>query len=290
MTALYLATALGGLAMMLFVVATQNLVGMLSSADTRTRNFSYYSLGESCAAIAGPGTGRRIDRRISSSRYVSAARGDQRPVSSLLFVRGKSIPHTAPKQPDKTARSTKDLLASRPLRNALIANGVVMTGLDLFNLYMPVYTHGLGFSATAIGLIMGAFGLAGIVIRLAILPFTKRWGEHAVMSGALVLSAIAFATVPLTTHPLLLGMASFALGLGLGCGQPLTTVLSFNAAPPGRAAEAIAMRLSVSYGSHIVIPPVFGIAGAALGLAPIFWTCALLLAGGAVLTRPRSVQ
>ena len=66
-------------------------------------------------------------------------------------------------------------------------------------------------------------------------------------------------------------------------------ILSFNAAPPGRAAEAIAMRLSVSYGAHIVIPPVFGAVGAALGLAPIFWTCALLLGGGAALTRPRSV-
>jgi hypothetical protein len=47
------------------------------------------------------------------------------------------------------------------------------------------------------------------------------------------------------------------------------------------------MRLSVSYGAHIVIPPVFGAVGAALGLAPIFWTCALLLAGGAALTRPK---
>jgi MFS family permease len=290
MTALYLATALGGLAMMLFVVATQNLVGVLSRADTRTRNFSYYSLGESCAAIAGPVlVGASIDAFRHPVTFLLLA-GISILCLLLLFVRGKSIPHTAPQREDKTARSTKDLLALRPLRNALIANGVVMTGLDLFNLYMPVYTHGLGFSATAIGLIVGAFGLAGIVIRLAIPPFTKRWGEHAMMSGALVLSAVAFATVPLTTHPLLLGIASFALGLGLGCGQPLTTALSFNAAPPGRAAEAIAMRLSVSYGSHIVIPPVFGVVGAALGLAPIFWTCALLLGGGAALTRPRSVQ
>ena len=54
-----------------------------------------------------------------------------------------------------------ELLALPALRNALLANGVVMAGLDLFGLYMPVYTHGLGFSATTIGLIMGAFGAAG---------------------------------------------------------------------------------------------------------------------------------
>src|SRR5215213_2752451 len=54
MPVLYLSAALGGLTSMLFVVATQNLVGTLSSAATRTRNFSYYSLGESAAAVGGP--------------------------------------------------------------------------------------------------------------------------------------------------------------------------------------------------------------------------------------------
>lgn len=286
--ALYVSAALGGFTSMLFVVATQNLVGVLSTADTRTRNFSYYSLGESSAAIAGPVVvGAAIDAFRHPAAFLMLA-GINTLCLLLLLARSRSIPHTAPKHTETTPRSTRDLLALRPLRNALLANGVVMTGLDLFNLYMPVYTHGLGFSATTIGLIMGAFGLAGIITRLAIPPFTKRWGEHAMISGALVLSAIAFATVPLTSNALLLGIAAFALGLGLGCGQPLTMILSFNAAPPGRAAEAIAMRLSVSYGAHIVIPPVFGTVGAVLGLAPIFWTCALLLGAGAAITRPRA--
>jgi cytochrome c-type biogenesis protein CcmH/NrfF len=64
-------------------------------------------------------------------------------------------------------------------------------------------------------------------------------------------------------------------------------ILAFNAAPPGRSAEAIAMRLAGSYGAHVVIPPVFGAVGAALGLAPIFWTCTMLLGGGSALARPR---
>jgi predicted MFS family arabinose efflux permease len=287
LAALYVSAALGGFTSMLFVVATQNLVGVLSSADTRTRNFSFYSLGESSAAIAGPViVGASIDafRYPATFLLLAAINGL---CLLLLLARRRSIPNAAPRQPERAPRSTRDLLALPRLRNALVANGIVMTGLDLFGLYMPVYTHGLGFSATTIGFIMGAFGLAGIITRLAIPPFTRRWSEEAMMAGALALSAVAFITVPLTSHPFALGIASFVLGLGLGCGQPLTMILSFNAAPPGRAAEAIAMRLSVSYGAHIVIPPVFGAVGAALGLAPIFWTCALLLAGGAALTRPK---
>jgi predicted MFS family arabinose efflux permease len=285
--ALYVSAALGGFTSMLFVVASQNLVGVLSTAETRTRNFSFYSLGESSAAIAGPIlVGTAIDTLRYPATFLLLA-GINALCLVLLLARGASIPAATPKQAEKTARSARDLLAIPDLRNALIANGIVMTGLDLFNLYMPVYTHTLGFSATTIGLIMGAFGVAGVITRLAIPPFTKRWGERRMISGALALSALAFVTVPLTSSPALLGLASFALGLGLGCGQPLTMLLSFNAAPAGRAAEAIAMRLSVSYGAHIVIPPVFGAVGATLGLGPIFWTCALLLGSGGALTRPR---
>jgi MFS family permease len=107
------------------------------------------------------------------------------------------------------------------------------------------------------------------------------------ITGALAVSALAFVAVPFMNAPVLIAIASFLLGLGLGCGQPLTMILAFNAAPRERAAEAIAMRLAVSYGAHVVIPPVFGVLGAAFGLAPIFWTCAALLGGGSLLTRRR---
>jgi len=287
MAALYLSAALGGLTSMLFVVATQNLIGVLSTAATRTRSFSYYALGESASAVAGPVlVGVCIDAFRHSATFVVLA-AINGACLVLLFALRRVIPKTAAHQGARATHSAKDLLALPALRNALIANGAVMAGLDLFNLYMPIYTHGLGFSATAIGLIMGAFGAAAFITRMAIPPFTRRWGEHRMMAGALALAAVAFVAVPFTEHPLLLALVAFVLGLGLGCGQPLTMILSFNAAPPGRAAEAIAMRLAVSYGAHIVIPPVFGAVGAALGVAPIFWTCAMLLGGGSWITRPK---
>lgn len=287
MTVLYVSAALGGFTSMLFVVATQNLVGVLSpTAKRRTRNFSYYSLGESSAAIVGPIlVGLAIDAFRYSLTFALLALINTGCLV-LLFAARKAIPNTVRQGEDRKAtRNAKDLLALPALRKALLANGVVMAGLDLFVLYMPIYAHGLGHSATTIGLIMGAFGFAGILMRLAIPPFTARWGEHAMMTITLAISAAAFIAVPFTEQPLLLATVAFVLGLGLGCGQPLTMILSFNAAPAGRAAEAIAMRLTVSYGAHVVIPPAFGAVGAALGLAPIFWTCALLLGGGSWVTR-----
>ena len=45
----------------------------------------------------------------------------------------------------------------------------------------------------------------------------------------------------------------------------------------------------VSYGAHVVVPPLFGVIGAAMGVAPIFWTCAVVMGGGSLLNRkPRT--
>src|SRR5215216_3601120 len=139
--ALYVSAAFGGLTSMLFVVASQNLVGVLSSPEMRTRNFSYYSLGESTAAVGGPIlVGLSIDTFLHPLTFlllavIAAA------CLVLLFARRRIIPDTLVKEQRRTKRNVKDLLSLPALRNALLANGVVMAGLDLFNLYMPLYTH-----------------------------------------------------------------------------------------------------------------------------------------------------
>lgn len=288
LTMLFIVAPLWGLTSMLWVVATQNLVGVLSSADTRTRNFSYYSLGESTGSVLGPIiVGLSIDTLAHQPTFLIMAA-----IPALcgiaVVLKRNTIPGTAaaaaggPQAP----RNMKDLLALPAMRIALLSNAAVMTGLDLFNLYMPIYGHSLGFSATTIGLIMGAFGAAAFITRLAIPPISKRYGERAMLAGALLLSAAAFMTFPLTTSALLLAAAAFVLGLGLGCGQPLSMILAFNAGPPGRSAEAISMRLAVSYGAHVVVPPVFGVVGAAIGgVAPIFWTCAAIMGAGSWINR-----
>lgn len=287
---LFVATAAGGFTSMLFIVATQNLVGVLSPPEKRTRNFSFYSLGESSASVAGPVfVGFSIDAFRHPLTFLFLALLTAL-CGLLLYARRDTIPHAIRAEDKQGPRAMTDLLRLPAMRNALVTNGVVMAGLDLFNLYMPVYGHAIGFSATTIGMIIGAFGVAAFITRLAIPPVTARWGERTMLAAALALSAFAFVTFPLTTSALLLGIASFVLGLGLGCGQPLSMILAFNAAPPGRSAEAIAMRLAVSYGAHVVIPPVFGAIGTGLGLAPIFWTCAALLGGGSFLNRRGRAQ
>ena len=63
--------------------------------------------------------------------------------------------------------------------------------------------------------------------------------------------------------------------------SPLTIILTYNYAPPGRSGEALGMRLTVNKLTQIAVPLVFGAMGSAYGLFPVFWANgAFLLAGG----------
>jgi predicted MFS family arabinose efflux permease len=287
---LYVVAPLWGFTSMLWVVATQNLVGVLSTAETRTRSFSYYSLGESTGSVIGPiAVGLAIDTVSHQPTFLLVA---VIPAFCGLTMALKRdlFPSTATAGSGAQApRNVNALLALPAMRNALLSNAAVMPGLDLFNLYMPIYGHSLKFSATTIGLIMGAFGAAAFVTRLFIPPITRRYGERAMLAGAFIISGAAFMTFPLTTSAPLLAAGAFVLGLGLGCGQPLSMILAFNAGPPGRSAEAISMRLAVSYGAHVFVPPAFGVIGAAVGgVATIFWTCAAIMGCGSWINRSAS--
>ena len=282
---LFIASPLVGLMSMLFIVSTQNLIGVMSAPEKRTRNYASYSLGDSLANVVGPVlvgfTVDAFDHRVAYGALAAIALG----CLAAFHLGRELIPDRAGRQETVQGRGGRELLRLPALRNALLTNGIVMAGVDLYIVFLPIHAHRADLSASAIGLVLGAFGAAGFVARALIPPVTARIGEYGMVAATLALSCGAFLLIPLTGNPWLLGVISFVAGLGLGCGQPLSMILAFNAAPPGRSAEAIGMRLAVSYGSHVLIPPVFGALGAAAGVAPVFWTCAMLLGGGAVLNR-----
>ena len=82
----------------------------------------------------------------------------------------------------------------------------------------------------------------------------------------------------------LLGVA-FVMGLGLGCGAPLSLVLSYNRAPTGRTGEAMGLRQTVNKGTEVLVPIVFGTLSTALGMLPVFWLDAAMLGVGSWLMR-----
>jgi MFS family permease len=287
MAALYASAALIGASMMMANVSAQNLVGSLGAADDRTRNFSNYALVMAIGSFFGPlAGGVSIDYFGHARSYLYAAALPLVPVLVLVFAREVGRGPRMKTEEEQAVLSTS-LLANPALRRTLIGSAMAVTGQDLFQFYMPIYGHSVGLSASAIGVVLGMFGVSAFFVRMGLPALVKRWGTDAVFTGSLYVSAVAFTTFPLFTGAVTLSMVALVCGLGMGCAQPVTLMLVFDRAPEGRSGEALGMRVTINQFTHIVVPIMFGSIGSVFGVAPVFAVNALILAGGAWLNRER---
>jgi MFS family permease len=152
---------------------------------------------------------------------------------------------------------------------------------------MPIYGTAIGLSASTIGLILGSFALATILVRLALPWISNRMRDWSMITATMCVACVAYALFPLVRTVPLLASIAFLLGIGLGATQPSVMSLIYSKAPPGRAAEAVGVRTVVLNVSHTFLPLAFGGVGAALGMMPVFWTMSVALASGGWLSNKR---
>jgi MFS family permease len=280
---LFLCPALMGLGQIFFHVSIHNAVGSIGKPEDRAKNFATFALGASISTFIGPSlAGFSIDALGFRSTFVVLAAISLSVVLLSLAFPGL-VPPRGEQRDEKEGRRALDLLKDAPLRRTLLMSGVTLTGIELFSFYLPVYGQSIGLSASRIGLVLSSYAAAAFVVRLAMHHLAKRFGETGVLTGSLFIATVVYALFPFLTDAPMLVVAAFLLGLGLGSAQPLTIMLTYQHAPPGRSGEALGMRLTVNKITQISIPLVFGGIGASFGLFPVFWAnAAFLLAGGVV--------
>lgn len=288
MPALYFTSTVLGASWVFYNVCAQNLVGLLSDAASRPRNFSNYGLVMAGGSFFGPMLcGFSIDHFGFERTYLYLAGVPLTAV--LIMVAWRAMPsglglHTSS---EEHASYSANLLSNKPLRRTLITSAIILTGTDLFQFYMPIYGRSVGLSASAIGTILAMFAVAAFVVRLVMPTLVKRWTADAVLVWALFTGGIAYLVFPVFEQGVLLAGVAFVLGLGMGCSQPLSLMLIYDRAPPGRSGEALGLRLTLNNFMHIAVPMVFGSIGTAFGVAPVFITNAAFLTVGGILTRKK---
>jgi hypothetical protein len=144
LTAIFVAAAMNGLSFAIYNVSLQNVVGLLSTARRRTRNFSNYSMSMSVANFIGPLiAGFTIQHSAIPplpQRGAAIARAGR--AGSRLGRRA------ARRQAASRARGggIRDMLAAPGVRRTLATSSLLQTGQDLFQFYLPVYGHAIGLS------------------------------------------------------------------------------------------------------------------------------------------------
>jgi MFS family permease len=289
MMTLYASSLLLGTSFHFFFVTVTGIAGGIGGAEHRSRNYALVSLGFSGAGFVGPLiAGFAIDYLGHITTFRILAAFTVIPVLMLWLSPG-FLPGAAKLPGTAGTGGAMELWRAPRLRNTFIASGFISAGWDLFNFYMPVYGHGIGLSASAIGVILGAFALATFVIRAALPWLIKHTSEAQILMYAIFAAACAFTLFPFFSNPYALCAVAFFLGLGVGCGQPMSMSLIYSLAPEGRASEAAGLRVTVNNFTHLVIPLVFGSLGTAFGYAPVWLAnSALLGVGGWLVRRTRS--
>lgn len=276
---LFASAAVSGAGFILTQVSMQSLVGSLTGGPERTRNLNLYALTVSTSDLLGPIiAGFSIDAVGHVGTYLNLAWPGLLAVLAVLFLSGRLV--RAAVVSDRSGQRMADLFRIRNLRRMFLTSALVMTGLDLFQLYLPLHGHALGLSASAIGVILGAFAAAGFVTRALLMMLVRRFGEERTLCYSMYLAAGTFFLIPMFENAVVLGVVCFVLGLGMGLGQPLTVILTYNYSPPGRYGEGLGVRIAVNNSMHVAVPAVFGAVGSLFGLAPVFWLSSAILALG----------
>jgi predicted MFS family arabinose efflux permease len=284
---LYVAAAGIGTAFMLFHIAVQHAVGAGSSEADRKANFGWLALGFSISNFVGPtSAGFMIDHIGHRATFLVLALAALGALSLIAWRRHVFVDNRGTAKAADT-RNALQLLREPELRRVFLVTAMLASAWDLFVFVMPIYGTEIGLSASTIGMILGSFALATIVIRVALPWISRHVRDWPMITATFVIASSAYALFPLVGTVPLLAAISFLLGLGLGSTQPSIMSLLYAKAPPGRAGEAVGVRSVVLNASHTVLPLAFGGVGAALGMAPIFWTMSGALAGGAFMANRR---
>jgi MFS family permease len=283
--ALFVAATLMGIAFTLYNVLLPNIVGLVSAPEERARNFSNASLVGATTLFAGPLlAGIAVDyagHAFACLSLVSLSAG----AAILLLVWGRTLPGGT--RGAGASMSIRQTLSDPQIVRALASSSLVQVGQDLYQFYIPVYGYGINLSASAIGGLLALMAAASFVVRFALPNLIKRFGDERLLAYSFVITATGFGLVPLFESVIALGVISFIFGLGMGCGQPITTMMIFSRSAEGRSGETLGLRQAVNNSLRVLGPSVFGVVASVVGLAAVFWISAAMMGAGAMVSRPR---
>jgi MFS family permease len=287
LAALYVASILIGTGYNLAHVAINNAVGQLAPSRHLTRSFSILAMGFSISGMTGPLVAGFVIDHFGHAPAFFAMLLFAGTSLALLTPLVRESARFAAAQDARTRGGVLDLLRHAPLRSVLIVSGTLSMGWDMFVFLAPLHGARVGLSATATAVLVGTFGAGTFAIRLVLPAVHRRMSEWRILSWALFGAAVCYFLFPLASSFALMLAGAFAMGMSVGCGNPMAMTLLHVTAPPSRAGEAVGVRTSMVSASQTVLPLVFGALGTAVGLGAVFWAGAAALASGGAFARRR---
>ena len=260
------------------VISLQRHVGRAASGALALRQvFSWLSIGPAVSNFIGPfAAGLLIDHAGATPGSLTGYRVAFLllaliPVATWFLVRHThELPPVEVRDGSAPPRAW-DLLREPMFRRLMLVNWFLSSCWDVHTFVVPVLGFERGLSASSIGTILGAFALAATAVRLVMPMLAEHLREWRVLAGAMLMTAMLFGIYPFMPSALAMGACSILLGFALGTVQPMIMSMLHQITPEERHGEALGLRLMTINASSVVMPMLFGSAGALVGIGAVFW-------------------
>ncbi len=200
-----------------------------------------------------------------------------------------SLPRHAPCEPGQGVLQTALILVRIPeYQLATYSSLVIFGAMDLLILYLPLYGAEQGIVASTIGVLLAVRAAASILSRFFFSRLLSLFGRDRLLLFSLCLSAAAIWILTLAAMPLVMGIALFVAGLGLGMGAPLTLAWLADIVPPEIRGSAYSLRLAVNRVGQSTLPIVAGVMAGPMGISGVFLAVSISLGLNAVVAVRKS--
>ncbi|SEA30123.1 MULTISPECIES: MFS transporter [Acidovorax] len=259
------------------IIALQRHVGRAAHDATQLKRvFSWLAIGPAVSNFIGPFfAGLLIDHAGSTAGSLEGYRAAFALMALLPLATWFWVRDTVELPPVIAAGGAPqrawDLLNDVRFRRLLLVNWFLSSCWDVHTFVVPLLGHERGLSASVIGTILGAFAVAAALVRVLMPLVAERLREAAVITTAMLATALLFGVYPLLPTALAMGACSVLLGLALGSVQPMIMSMLHQITPPARHGEALGLRLMTINASSVLMPVLFGSVGALIGVAGLFW-------------------
>ncbi len=277
------ALATGG-ATGLIIIAQQRYAGNMANNPQALRKiFSTIALGPAVASFIGPLTAGFMLDHYSFHKAIGVML--LAPLCSIVFayyVREEKS--ASPEKSTQKIPAAWTLLSDKAFRRLMIINVILGACWDANTFMVPILGYERGFSATAIGSILGAFAVAAFTVRILLPVISRHLAEFSIITYAMWSASAVLLVYPLMPNPVLMGFASVILGFALGSVQPMVMSMLHQMLPHNRHAQAISLRIILVNISSVSVPIALGSVGAIIGIAPVFWMASAVVGAGSRLS------
>ncbi|WP_066251314.1 MFS transporter [Neobacillus drentensis] len=278
---LYLSQILLGASQLLAILSIQNGVNKSASNQNRDRAVGTFSFFSSIGMLLGPVFGGYATEHFGFRQsFLLLALVPLVSLFISLFV--PTSKRTMNQSKQKFTIGFKELLLIPSLSRTILVSMVILSALDIFYVYFPLFAQSLGFRPSQIGWLLAAQSLGNTLSRFFMPKLVEHYGRITILWVFMGIGALAYGSIPFMQQFVLLFCTALILGAGLGVTQPLTIILAFNASPHGMTGEVLGIRLASNRLAQTIIPFFFASLSNVIGLGPIFFLKAFLLIIGAL--------